>query len=122
MLCPQCRSGDCARSRRNGFRDYLLAWAGIKPWRCLTCEKRFYAGKVAVPFARFVHCPRCGNFNLQVIARIHVERGTLVYLKRFLGFPAYRCDTCRERFFSILRYRPILPSLVPSVMERSTRN
>ncbi len=122
MICPQCRSADCSRSRRSGVLDYLLSVAGIKPWRCLTCERRFYAGKVAVSFSRYAHCPRCGNFDLQQIARIHVERGTLVFLKRFLGFPAYRCDVCRERFFSILRYHPILPSLVPSVLERSSRS
>ena len=33
-------------------------------------------------------------------------------VKRLLRFPAYRCDPCRERFFSILKLSRIVP--VPS--------
>jgi hypothetical protein len=43
-----------------------------------------------------------------------VEEGTLVFIKRFLGFSAYRCDPCRQRFFSVLPYRRILPSMMPA--------
>jgi hypothetical protein len=44
--------------------------------------------------------------------------GTLVFLKRLLGFPAYRCDPCRQKFFSLLPYRKI----VPSMMSEASRN
>ena len=75
---------------------------GLRPWRCHTCDRRFYAGIVATSFAHYVHCSKCGNFDLEHIARNRVEEGTLVFLKRRLRFPAYRCDPCRHRFFSIL--------------------
>lgn len=122
MICPQCRSADCFRSHRGGLLDFLCTASGLRPWRCHTCDRRFYAWGVALSFSRFAHCPRCGNFDLEHIARDHVEQGTLVFLKRFLGFPAYRCDPCRHRFFSILPFRRILPSLVPAAYRKAPGN
>ena len=115
MICPQCRSADCFRSRRDGLSDFLSSLTGLKPWRCHTCDFRFYAGRVAVAFSRFAHCPRCGNFQLDSIPRERVERGSLLFLRRLLGFPAYRCDPCRERFFSIRPLRRIVPSMASSL-------
>lgn len=83
----------------------------MSPWRCHTCDYRFRAQLVALRFVLYARCPRCGNFDLEHISRDRVERGTFVYLKRLLGFPAYRCDPCRERFFSVLKFRRILPSM-----------
>ena len=80
---------------------------------------RFYAWTVALPFARYAHCPRCGNFNLEHVARERVEQGTLVTLKRLLSFPAYRCDPCRQRFFSLLPYRRIVPSMISGASRRA---
>jgi len=113
MICPRCRSGNCFRSRRSGVFDTLISAFGLLPWRCQTCDKRFFAGRVAWPFLRYAHCPRCGNFDLEHIPRNRVEHGTLVALKRFLGFPAYRCDPCRQRFFSVLPPRLIVSSTIP---------
>jgi hypothetical protein len=118
MICPQCRSADCFRSRRSGVIDLLARGIGFRPWRCHTCDRRFYAASVAWPFLRFAHCPRCGNFDLEHLPRNRVERGTLLPLKRVLRFPAYRCDPCRQRFFSVLPLRRILPSTL--VAERRT--
>jgi hypothetical protein len=114
MICPQCRSGDCHRSRRDTVFDFLFSAIGLRPWRCHTCDRRFYARRVALLFLRYARCPRCGNFDLEHIAQDRVERGTLVSLKRFLGFPAYRCDPCRHRFFSVLPFRRIFPSTLPA--------
>jgi hypothetical protein len=114
MICPQCRSADCLRSRRGGASDLFATAVGLRPWRCRTCDKRFYGRRVAVPFARFAHCPRCGNFDLQRMPRNRVDRGMLLFAKRFLGFPGYRCDPCRLRFFSILPPRRIVPSTIVS--------
>jgi len=75
---------------------------------------------VALPFVRYAHCPKCGNFDLERIARDRVQEGTLLFLKRFIGFPAYRCDPCRERFFSVLPFRRILPSMVPTAARRAS--
>jgi hypothetical protein len=65
-----------------------------------------------MPFVRFAHCPRCGNFDLEHVSRQRVERGNLLFLKRFLGFPAYRCDPCRQKFFSFLPFRKIISSTI----------
>jgi hypothetical protein len=69
---------------------------------------------VALSFSYLAHCPRCGNFDLDHISRERVEEGSMVFVKRLLHFPAYRCDPCRERFFSIRPFRKILPSMVPA--------
>jgi uncharacterized protein with PIN domain len=84
---------------------------GLRPWRCHTCDYRFYGWRVAATFERYTHCPRCGNFDLERISRERVEDGTMIMLKRWLGFPAYRCDPCRHRFFSVRKFRRIRPSL-----------
>jgi transposase-like protein len=72
---------------------------------------------VAVSFSWFTHCPRCGNFDLEHISRERVGQGLILFLQRSLGFPAYRCDPCRQKFFSLLPHRRILPSMA-SVAER----
>ena len=110
MVCPHCHSGNCFRSRSGGVLDLIARLGGLKPWRCHACGRRFYARRVALSFVRYAHCPKCGNFDLQPISRERVEKGTLLALKRWLGFPAYRCEPCRQRFFSALPHRRILPS------------
>lgn len=46
--CPHCRSMDTSRSHRRGTVErYVLAIIGVRPFRCLNCDARFYA------FARF---------------------------------------------------------------------
>lgn len=109
MICPQCRSTDCFRSHRDGVIDFVSTFAGLRPWRCHTCDRRFYSWRVAFSFSCYAHCSLCGNFDLEYISRERVEQGTLMTLKRWLGVPAYRCDPCRKRFFSVLPFRRILP-------------
>jgi hypothetical protein len=113
MICPQCRSTDCFRSHRDGVSDFLSTFAGLRPWRCHTCDKRFYSRRVPITFSCYAHCPKCGNFDLEHISRERVEQGTFMVLKRWIGIPAYRCDPCRTRFFSVLPFRRIRPSLIP---------
>lgn len=93
--------------------DYAIALVALRPWRCNTCEKRFFGTRVALPFLRYAHCPRCGHFDLERIAPERVTWGVLLPLKRWLGFPAYRCDPCRLKFFSVMPYRRILSSTLP---------
>ena len=118
MICPQCRSAACFRSRRGGVLDFLGTVVGLRPWRCDTCDRRFYARRVAISFSTYAHCPRCGNFDLEPLPGGRVDQGTLVALKRLLGFPAYRCGPCRRRFFTIWPFRRIVPSLVAAGPEK----
>lgn len=71
---------------------------------------------MALPFLHYAHCPRCGHFDLERISPERVTWGVLLPLKRWLGFPAYRCDPCRLKFFSVLPSRRILSSTLPVQM------
>jgi hypothetical protein len=75
---------------------------------------------VAVSFSGYAHCPRCGNFDLEHIAADRVDKGMMLTLKRWLAFPAYRCDPCRQRFFSALPFRRILPATVPAALRKAS--
>jgi hypothetical protein len=112
MICPQCRSADCFRSHRGGVVDFVATVAGLRPWRCHTCDLRFYAWRVAASFAGYAHCPRCGNFDLDQVSRDRVPQNLKNSILRVLGLPAYRCDPCREKFFTLRPYRRILPSMI----------
>ena len=114
MICLQCRSDECHRSHRTNVFDYFCTIFALRPWRCHVCDKRFYAGRVALAFAHYAHCPRCGNLDLGRIALHRVDTGTFIALKRWLDFPAYRCDPCRLKFFSVRPFRRVLPSTAPS--------
>jgi transposase-like protein len=122
MICPQCRSADCFRSHRGGVLDFLGTIVSLRPWRCHTCDFRFYAWRVAVSFAGYAHCPRCGNFDLEHISRERVGRDVRTFLQRRLGFPAYRCDPCREKFFSVRPHRRILPSMVSTSEDKAVHS
>jgi len=80
---------------------------GLRPWRCRTCGIRFYAWRVPAPFIFYVHCPRCGNLDLQRVSRERVVEDLFAPLKRAARIPAYRCDPCRLRFFSLRSLRRI---------------
>jgi hypothetical protein len=89
--------------------DFVLGVVKLRPWRCKACEGRFYAWIVPCSLIGYAHCPRCGMFHLDRISGRHITHGFLHRAKRMLGFAAYRCDPCRQRFFSIRPYREILP-------------
>lgn len=118
MICPQCRSDECYRSHRSGL-DYCWTLFGFRPWRCHTCDKRFLAGSVALAFSGYAHCPRCGNLDLGRIAIQRVDTGTLIALKRWLDFPAYRCNPCRLKFFSVLPFRRIRALTAPAEIRKA---
>jgi hypothetical protein len=90
---------------------------GQRPWRCVACDRRFYADAVALRFLPVAHCSRCGNFDLQRISRDYVE-GAFAWLFRLAQVNAYRCEPCRLRFFSVRPWRNIQPAVeVPSDRE-----
>ena len=109
MICPRCKSDSCRRSRRKNVLDYALGLTGLRPWRCRICERRFHAWSVPPQFLIYAHCSHCGNLNLQRIDAEYVNKGW-PRLWRLLGAPAYRCQPCRHRFFSLLRFHPLQPA------------
>jgi hypothetical protein len=43
ISCPQCRSGRIHRSRRKGFFERrILSLLFVRPFRCLSCDCRFF--------------------------------------------------------------------------------
>lgn len=109
LICPVCYSDSPRRSHRRSVKDYLIGITLLRPWRCRSCDLRFYAWAVPVAYVWNVHCIMCGNMDLQRISREH-GAGTFAWLFRLLHFPAYRCAPCRNRFFSIRLDRRIVPT------------
>jgi hypothetical protein len=101
------------------LKDHLLGLTGLRPWRCRTCEARFYGWTTPVAFAGYAHCRRCGNLDLQQVARHHVNEGALARVGRWLHLPAYRCAPCRHCFFSLRAYRRIVSSDYPPTTDES---
>jgi hypothetical protein len=40
--CPRCKCKACYALHRRGF-DWVMSFVGLRPARCLTCNKKFYA-------------------------------------------------------------------------------
>jgi hypothetical protein len=40
--CPSCKCKACYALHRKGF-DWMMSLFGLRPARCLTCTRRFYA-------------------------------------------------------------------------------
>jgi predicted nucleic acid-binding Zn ribbon protein len=100
MTCPVCKCKEARRSRRQNLADNLLSIVGIYPWRCTKCETRFYARVRSLSDSLHAHCPICGNPDLKRIAAEHVD-STFGFVWRRLPIPAYRCEPCRYKYFSI---------------------
>lgn len=103
MTCPVCKGKDARRSRRQNLSDYALSIIGVYPWRCLSCETRFHARPMSLTDSLHAHCPICGNMELKRISAERVD-SHLAFLWRRLSIPAYRCEPCRYKYFSI---RPV---------------
>ena len=100
ISCPACHASSIRRSKRRSAQDHLFAFAGVLPWRCETCQTRFRARLLPLRTLFHAHCSFCGNVELQ---RISPERmpGVTGTLGRILRLPAWRCEPCRHRFFSV---------------------
>ncbi len=100
MICPKCGGAHARRSGRHSTTDYLLSRLGVYPWRCLECRMRFYARLLPLWESLHAHCPICANLELKRIDPGHVE-STMSFLWRWLHIPAYRCEPCRHKYFSL---------------------
>jgi hypothetical protein len=108
LLCPACQSDSPRRSRRRSVKDHIVGATLLRPWRCRSCNLRFYAWAAPVRYVTYVHCGMCGNMDLQRISSEH-GAGMFAWVFRLLRCPTYRCAPCRNRFFSFRSYRRIVP-------------
>jgi hypothetical protein len=106
MICPICKESGARRSRRRGIADALVSVAGVYPWRCHHCHGRFHARLMPLSHSFQAHCPVCGNMDLMRISPDYVS-GSMSFLWRLLRVPAFRCEPCRHKYFSILPYREV---------------
>jgi transposase-like protein len=101
MNCPICKQDDVRRSRRQNAADYILSALGVYPWRCQGCKARFHARLMTLSNSLHAHCPICGNPALKRIAPENVD-SVLGFVWRNLRVPAFRCEPCRYKYFSVL--------------------
>jgi C4-type Zn-finger protein len=101
MKCPICKQEGARRSRRQTTADYILSAIGVYPWRCQSCGARFHARLMSLSNSLHAHCPICGNLALKRISPEHVD-SMFGFLWRNLHIPAFRCEPCRHKYFSIL--------------------
>jgi C4-type Zn-finger protein len=101
MNCPICKHVAARRSRRQSTADYILSAVGVYPWRCKSCRGRFHARLMPLSNSLHAHCPLCGNLALKRISPEHVDC-LFGFVWRNLRIPAFRCEPCRHKYFSIL--------------------
>ncbi|HET6930333.1 MAG TPA: hypothetical protein VFI45_08430 [Candidatus Acidoferrum sp.] len=101
MNCPICKQDGARRSRRQTAADYVLGVIGVYPWRCKSCSARFYARLMSLHNSLHAHCPICGNPELKRISPEHVN-AVFGFVWRTLHIPAFRCEPCRHKYFSVL--------------------
>jgi|SRR5450432_70353 hypothetical protein len=104
MICPICKKTEVRRSHRQTVADHLLAFLGVYPWRCQSCQSRFHSRLMPLGHFFRAHCPYCGNLELRRISPDFVGAPFAV-VWRALNIPAFRCDPCRHKYFSILPMR-----------------
>lgn len=105
MNCPACQAAVSRRSRRRSFLDYSWCLLGVLPWRCMSCDTRFYARPAPLRAIAYARCRLCGNRELEPVSPTRVS-GMFSFIARRIGIPAVRCAPCRNNFHSL---RPILP-------------
>jgi C4-type Zn-finger protein len=101
MTCPICKQAGARRSRRQNLADYVISSVGVYPWRCNECHARFHARLMPLSNSLHAHCPICGNPALKRISADYVD-SLFGFLWRKLHVPAFRCEPCRYKYFSIL--------------------
>ena len=42
MICPKCKTDHAHRSHRECWKDYVLSYFQYFPYRCRSCETRFF--------------------------------------------------------------------------------
>jgi hypothetical protein len=104
MICPICKKIGARRSHRQTIADHMISIFGVYPWRCQNCQSRFHSRLFPLSILFRAHCPFCGNLELRRISPDFVDT-PLAVVWRTLNIPAFRCDPCRHKYFSVLPLR-----------------
>ena len=106
LSCPRCSSTEVRRSRRTSLLEHVAALVLLYPYRCRRCMHRFFTALERIRHFRYASCPRCGNYFLERISKHRVPARYLKSIQPLLHRHAYRCDSCRWRFFDSRRLAP----------------
>ncbi len=105
--CPRCGKVTALRSHRSGIVDYSLSLFSFYPYRCKECETRFFRFRkkdLRIAPEIWTRCPKCSGTRINRVSKNLVPRTSANFFGRMLSFPAYRCPTCRTKYFD---FRPI---------------
>lgn len=106
VSCPRC--GEIMRRSRRSFFESLFFAAA---YRCDECRLRIRFSRLkTLKTKRYVSCPRCGNFSLNILSRRdHIDSMSKNPLRRMLGMlhaRLYHCRGCRYQFHDLRRRAP----------------
>jgi len=106
IACPKCGSSSVRRSRRASTKEMTRMMMGVYPFRCNSCNDRFWASVWLFSVWRWAKCPRCLNLNLTDWPKRHYRNSLWAQLLTAVGAQKHRCSRCRLNFIS---FRPRSP-------------
>jgi phage FluMu protein Com len=87
---------------------------GVYPFRCNSCNDRFWASIWLFSIWKYAKCPRCLNLNLTDWPKRRYRTNFWSDLKTALGAQKHRCSRCRLNFIS---FRPRSPEVIGERVE-----
>jgi hypothetical protein len=114
LKCPKCGSPSVRRSRRANPGEMTKMMAGVYPFRCNSCNERFWASVWLFSIWRWAKCPRCLNVSLTDWPNRHYHVSAWTELMTAIGAKKHRCSRCRHNFTS---FRPRLPETESELAE-----
>jgi DNA-directed RNA polymerase subunit RPC12/RpoP len=108
--CPYCGSADIRRSRKHGLGETPKMLLGVYPFRCLTCQERFFANIWLLSTRGYTKCPKCLRMDVVPWVKPEVRLTLWDRLRMSWGAHSYRCHPCRHFFIS---FRPVEATVRP---------
>ena len=103
IVCEYCGSDKLRLSRWHSTKEKLRIALGTYPFRCLSCEGRFYANVFLLSRLAYAKCPKCLSLDISYSKRTF-RPGLLRRFMLTFGARRCRCDNCRYMFVS---FRPL---------------
>ena len=92
---------------------------GVYPFRCNSCNDRFWASVWLFSVWKWAKCPRCLNLNLTDWPKRHYRNSLWAQALTALGAQKHRCSRCRLNFVS---FRPRSPEYQEETVELDDGN